>query len=195
MIAFIGNIVVALLVAGALAFVAYFIVTQLQNSRLGPAHYVGLGVLFLLISYQTFRFMGAWDEKTAIENILGSINSLADNAIEFIDEVDRQNGGNGQTSQQIKDVINNPLMQKGLSLFGIDVGVDGQMTVEMGEKLKSEYNWYMFRRVCWILGFMISFVVIAMFLPTRPSSHYHTRSTERVAQRPACPHRHSSRRR
>ena len=187
MIAIIENIGIALMVAGALTFVAYFIVSQIKRGWLGMAHYVGLGVLFLLFIYQSYKFMDAWDEKSAIEEALDGINSFADNAIEFAEELDKQNGGNGQTGQQIKDAISNPLVQKGLIMFGLNVGVNGQITVEMGERLKSEYNKYMFKRACWILGFMAAYVIISLFLSSPGlSSGHHSRSSERTA-------RHSSR--
>ena len=149
MFVIIENIGITLLVAGVLTFVTYFLAAQFKNGMLGLAHYVCLGLLFLMLSYQTYRFIEAWNAKTAIEETLAGINSWADDALDFINEVDKQNGGNGQSMEIIRDAMNNPLIQKGLNLFGINVGGEGQMTVEMGEKLKSEYNWYMFRRVCW----------------------------------------------
>ena len=196
MFTIIENIGFAFIAAGVLTFVAYFIASMLKGGRPGVAHYAGMVVLFMLLSYQSYRLLDAWDEKNAIEDVLEGLNSWTDNAIDFIDEVDRQSGGNGHTGEQIRNVMSNPLIKQGVKLFGVDVGVDGQMTVEMGERLKSEYNWYMFRRVCWMLGLMIAYLIIAMFLPTtNPSSGYRTRPTERNSHQSSRIQRHSSRRR
>ena len=117
--------------AGVLTFAAYVLASQFKAGALGVAHYAGMGVLFMLLSYQSYRLLDAWDEKNAIEDALEGINSWSDNAIDFIDEVDKQNGCNGHAGKQIRDAMSNPLIQQGLNLFGIELGVDGQMTVEM----------------------------------------------------------------
>lgn len=165
MISLVENIGITLLISGIISFGIYFIFSQLQSKVFGLLHFVGLGVLFVLLSYQSYRFLCAWDEKTMIEETMEGINGWADDAIDFVDELDRQNGGNGETGKQIKDAMNNPLVQKGLSLFGIDVSMNGKMNIEMAEKLKTKYNWYMFRRICWMLGFILIYGIFVTMIP------------------------------
>lgn len=189
MISFIENLGIALLISGILSFGLYFLLSQLRGKVFGLIHFVGLGILFMLLCYQTYRFMCAWDEKNAIEETMEGINNWADDAIDFIDELDRQNGGNGETGKQIKDAINNPLVQKGLSLFGIDVGMNGKMTIEMAEKLKTKYNWYMFRRICWMLGFILIYGIFVAMIPASDTtgnsrlSHSANRGSRRPSSR------------
>lgn len=187
MIGFIENIGIALLVSGLLSLGLYFLLSHLQSKSFGTFHFVGLGVLFILLSYQSYRFMCAWDEKTAIEETMEGISDWADDAIDFVDEFDRQNGGNGDTGKHIKESMNNPLVQKGLRLFGIDVGNNGKMTIEMCEKLKTHYNWYLFRRICWMLGFIIIYAIIVSLIPASESKSYKssTHSSNRSSRRPS----------
>ncbi len=185
----IENIGIAFIVSGIISYFLYYVTTQIKKGYLGMPGFMGLGILFILLSYQTYKFMGAWDEKTMIEETMEGINDWADDAIDFVDELDRQNGGNGETGKHIKDAMNNPLIQKGLSLFGIDVGMNGKMTIEMAEKLKTKYNWYMFRRVCWMLGFMLLYGIFVTIIPASDttgnnrSSHSANRGSRRPSSR------------
>lgn len=187
MISLIENIGIALLISGALSFCLYFILSQLQGKVFGLLHFVGLGVLFILLSYQSYRFICAWDEKSTIEETMEGITNWADDAIDFVDELDRQSGGNGKASKQIKEAMNNPLVQKGFCLFGIDVGMNGNMSIEMGEELKTKYNWYMFRRICWMGGFILLYVIFAIMIPAGETSNYRrsTYSASRSSRRPS----------
>lgn len=180
MIGFIENIGIALLISGILSYGVYMLLSMLRNNTLGSPHIVGLGVLFLLLSYQSYRLMYAWDEKNAIEETMNGINGWADDAIDFINELDKQNGGNGEAGKQIKDAMNSSLMQKGLAMFGLDVDTNGRMTIEMGEKLKNKYKWYMFRRVCWMLGFILIFVIFTAIISFCDENHY--RQTHTLAR-------------
>lgn len=188
----IENIGIAILASGIITFALYFATTQMKKDYLSGVHFIGLGILFILLSFQSYKFIGAWDDRTAIEETLVGINSLADDTIDFIDELDKQNGGTGDIGTQIKDAMNNPLLQKGLKIFGIDINMDGKMTIEMAEKLRSEYNWYMFRRVCWMLGFIILYFIIAMLTPTSLNGSY---SDDRNTRRFSSQKRFHSRRR
>lgn len=183
----IENIGIAIFVSGIITFVLFYVTTQIKKGYLGIPNLIGLGMLFILLSYQSYKFMGAWDERAAIEETLDGINGLADDAIDFVDELDRQNGGNGETGKQIKDAMNNPLVQKGLSLFGIDVGMNGKMTIEMAEKLKAKYNWYMFRRNCWMLGFILIYGIFATMIPASDATGNNrlSHSTNRGTRRPS----------
>lgn len=181
------NVGIATLVSGTLSFALYYIISQVRERNLGIMHYVGLGILFILLSYQSFKFMEAWNERIAIEQTLEGINDWTNGVADFVDEFDKQNGGNGETSKHIKDALNNPLVQKGLNLFGLKTEVSGGMTLEMAEKLKTKYNWYMFRRTCWMFGFIIIYIICAMnihgcqaFGSRKPSV-----STNRISHRPS----------
>lgn len=186
MMDFIENIGIALLISGLLSFGLYFIISRLYKV-FGIFHFVGLGVLFVLLSYQSYRFLCAWDEKTAIEETMMGINEWTNDAIDFVDELDRQSGGNGKTGKQIKESMNNPLVQKGFSLFGINIGMNKNMTNEMGERLKTKYNWYMFQRVCWMLGFIFVYVLFAAMIPVSNSTNNNrlTHSPNRRSRRPS----------
>lgn len=183
----IENIGLAIIVSGIISFFFYYVTSQIKKGYLGIQHFVGLGVLFILLSYQTYKLMGAWDERVAIEETLNGINGMADDAIDFIDELDKQNGGTGDTGKQIKDAMNNPLVQKGLNLFGIDVSMNGKMTIEMAEKLKTKYNWYMFRRVCWMLGFMLLYGIFVTIIPASDTTGNNrlSNSANRGSRRPS----------
>lgn len=160
------NIGIALLLSVVCCFILYYITIQFKKGSLAALHYVALAIVFLLLSYQSFQLMDAWDEKIAIEDAMSGINSYAGDALDFLDEMDRHNGGNGEVGQNIRELANSPLAQKGLGLLGIDVCSDGRLSLEMSEKLKTEYNWYMFRRGCWMLGFMVIYLIIAYYIPT-----------------------------
>ena len=194
MITFIENIGIAFILAVILTFVAYFLASKIKR-ELSVPHYVGLGILFLLLSYQSYRFMNAWDEKNAIEEVIESLNSMKDDAIDLINEDANRNGVARQFDEQFKEIMNNPFVQLSLKLYGIDISDDGKMTVEMGEKLKSEYNWYMFRRVCWILGFMAVFLIVSTVLPEGSSAGYRQRTSDRGGRHTSRPQRRSTRRR
>lgn len=191
----IENIGIAVLISGAFAFVLFYCISQIKGRALGPLHFAGLCVLFLLMSYQSYRLLDAWDEKNAIEKMMEGVNTWADDAIDFVEELDKQNGGNGDAGKQIKEAMNNPLVQKGLNLFGIEVGSNGKMTVEMGEKLKSEYNWYMIRRICWIFGFMLAYAIFAILAPGIEPTGYKRSSSRRTRPQSSRNRGHYSRRR
>lgn len=183
----IENVFIALFVSGIISSILYYVVTQIKKGYLGIPNIIGLGVLFFLMSYQTYKFMAAWDERAAIEETMEGINEWADDAIDFADELDRQNGGNGEAGKQIKNAMNNPVVQKALGMFGIDVGMNGKTTIEMAEKLKTKYNWYMFRRICWTLGFILIYGIFVIMIPTNDmiGNNRLSHSTNRGSRRPS----------
>lgn len=181
----IANIGIALILSGVLSFALFMIISKIKGDALNVVHISGLGVLFVLLSYQSYKLMSAWDERVAIEEAMDEINSLADNAVDFVDELDKQSGGKGDAGRKIREAMNNPLVQKGLALFGFDVNTKEGLTIEMGEKLKTKYNWYMFRRVCWMLGFMIVYATVAFLYSPTSGYNQRQRPTDRNLSRPS----------
>lgn len=187
MISIIENIGIALIVSGVLSLAIYYLFSQLIGRIFGMVHYIGLGVLFLLLTYQSYRLVCALNEKTAIEKTLDNVNNWTDDAIDFVDELARQNGGMRNAGKQIKDAMNNPLMQKGLNLFGVNVSGGEKMTIEMGETLKTKYNWYMVRRICWMLGFILIYGIFAILIPKSDTTNVNRpmHSANRSSLRPS----------
>ena len=173
----IGNIFIGIIVTMiAIVLMVLLIKGWYKKSTMSIASYAFVVLLFLLLSFQSVLICGAITIKSygnKVENLIDTtVSTLPTNQILVQDE-----------SQQILETINTQYPLVGYFLNYTDVA--GQTAQELARsmvvEMRSYINWYILRRVAWVLFFIV--VGAVAIIKTMNKSNLERRSRVSSQQR------------
>lgn len=154
-----------------LVFLVYIILRLLSPSfTLSPVSFIIFALLLIFIFAQSFMLVGAINVKSTVNSIGGNIASM-------IGQVESSTQSVIQQSVELKNDIAEqyPLLSPFLNKVGVVVpdGVNGNVVLDVITEIKSSINYYILRRILWMIGFMaVGVTIIAIAQPKKPNYNY-----------------------
>ena len=157
--------------------VAVWLLCQVLDRAASPLTYVVLAILFVLNGAQATMMIGAMYGRGYVADMGEYVNSFVgqgENVTASINDFDNLRGQLENDFPMMKTVLDKIDTSKLRSYME-----EGHSIVDfVTDELKSILNWYILRRILWMLGFMVTAVVAILFLSRRRDYSYDINSLE-----------------
>lgn len=154
----------------------FLVKSWLRNAEFTPASYIVGGILFFFLAFQTVLLCGAVTIKSYVGDVELYVNSL-------VSGLSQSAVLSSQDSQEILDRINDDFPLVGYYVDIADFGGHTPQTIasSMADELCSYMNWYILRRLLWMLLFVAvgAFGVIKTMGKSTRSTSRHGGTTNR----------------
>lgn len=148
-----------------------------RDSTFTPMSFVVGGILFFFLAFQAVLLCGAVTIKSYCDDVETAINGMVANIPDDIPF-------STEDSQQILDNISEewPLVGYYVNLADFRGHTSATIAGAMADELRSYMNWFILRRVCWSLAFVVVGAIIVIKTITRRTNQLR-RSSGRVTDR------------
>lgn len=148
-----------------------------RDSTFTPMSFVVGGILFFFLAFQAVLLCGAVTIKSYCDDVETAINGLVANVPDDIPF-------STEDSQQILDCISEewPLVGYYVNMADFQGHTSATIGSAMADELRSYMNWFILRRVCWSLAFVVVGAIIVIKTITRRTNQLR-RSSGRLTDR------------